>query len=250
MKTIGERIRFFRKDRKITQDKLAEMTGIHPVSIRKYETNKMQPQAEQIERIAVALEINASALWGYNGMPMQMKTYGDFYGLIMQLFRARVIMAMFPAVNDGRFVSKEHVDKTMFMLNPAIADLFDTVLIAEGDGVKRKVEPFMHLQEVGLMLKDAATARDISIWAVTYVGLEELRRRESEEGTDEISHQKIEELGNMLEDVELRLLSDTTPLSTELPEGSKLREYGEDTELTLAFRYTMPKFMRRKKDEE
>ena len=49
MMTTGERIRYFRKQRKLTQVQLAEMTGIHPVSIRKYEINLMQPQIEQIE---------------------------------------------------------------------------------------------------------------------------------------------------------------------------------------------------------
>ena len=39
--TIGEKIKYCRKQIGITQDKLAELTGIHPVSIRKYETNKM-----------------------------------------------------------------------------------------------------------------------------------------------------------------------------------------------------------------
>lgn len=37
---IGERIKFCRKHRGMTQDRLAEETGIHPVSIRKYETGK------------------------------------------------------------------------------------------------------------------------------------------------------------------------------------------------------------------
>ena len=52
--TIGEKIRYYRKQLGITQGKLAELTGIHPVSIRKYEINKMQPQPQQIERIAAA----------------------------------------------------------------------------------------------------------------------------------------------------------------------------------------------------
>ena len=52
--TIGEKIKYCRKQIGITQDKLAELTGIHPVSIRKYETNKMQPQPPQLEKIAAA----------------------------------------------------------------------------------------------------------------------------------------------------------------------------------------------------
>ena len=60
--TIGEKIRYCREQIGITQGKLAELTGIHPVSIRKYETNKMQPQPPQLEKIAAALSV---ILWAY-----------------------------------------------------------------------------------------------------------------------------------------------------------------------------------------
>ena len=53
--TIGEKIKYCRKQIGITQDKLAELTGIHPVSIRKYETNKMQPQPPQLKNFADAI---------------------------------------------------------------------------------------------------------------------------------------------------------------------------------------------------
>ena len=92
MKTVGDRIRYFRKDRKMTQDKLAELTGIHPVSIRKYETNKMQPQIEQIERIASVLDVNVSAIVGYNSKPSIVRTVGDLTGVLMMLYKAHVLM--------------------------------------------------------------------------------------------------------------------------------------------------------------
>ena len=59
--TIGEKIKYFRTRIGITQAKLAELSGIHPVSIRKYETNKMVPQSPQIDRIAEALGISSFA---------------------------------------------------------------------------------------------------------------------------------------------------------------------------------------------
>ena len=67
--TIGEKIKYCRKQIGITQDKLAELTGIHPVSIRKYETNKMQPQPPQLEKIAAALGVSYNALNG--SLPVQ-----------------------------------------------------------------------------------------------------------------------------------------------------------------------------------
>ena len=42
--TIGKKIKYLREHRGMTQAELAEATGIHPVSIRKYETDKMTPQ--------------------------------------------------------------------------------------------------------------------------------------------------------------------------------------------------------------
>lgn len=60
--TIGEKIKYFRSRIGITQVKLAELSGIHPVSIRKYETNKMTPQTEQIDKIAEALGVSSFAI--------------------------------------------------------------------------------------------------------------------------------------------------------------------------------------------
>lgn len=48
----------------MTQKTLASLTGIHPVSIRKCKTNKMQPQSSQIEKISSALGISYNALNG------------------------------------------------------------------------------------------------------------------------------------------------------------------------------------------
>ena len=56
--TIGEKIKYFRCQIGITQGKLAELTGIHPVSIRKYETNGMVPGIERLSLIAKALNVS------------------------------------------------------------------------------------------------------------------------------------------------------------------------------------------------
>ena len=62
--TIGERIRYYRKKCGLTQTHLAELAGIHPVTIRKYETNKMQPQLSRIIKIAAILNVNPNILIG------------------------------------------------------------------------------------------------------------------------------------------------------------------------------------------
>ena len=90
--TIGEKIRYLRERMGITQAKLAEVSGLHPVSIRKYETNKMQPQQAQIERIANALNISTIAISGVDHANMKLETYGDLMGVIMVLHNSKVII--------------------------------------------------------------------------------------------------------------------------------------------------------------
>lgn len=45
--TIGEKIKYLRKQKSVTHTELVQLTGIHQVSIAKYEKDKMIPQPEQ-----------------------------------------------------------------------------------------------------------------------------------------------------------------------------------------------------------
>lgn len=89
--TLGEKIKYFRAQLGITQSQLADMTGIHPVSIRKYETNKMQPQPAQLEKLASALGVSYNALNGINNSGMRLETVGDLMGVLMVLCTANII---------------------------------------------------------------------------------------------------------------------------------------------------------------
>ena len=60
--TTGEKIKYLRNKLNITQSSLANKANIHPVSIRKYETNKMIPQPTQIEKLAKALNVSRVVL--------------------------------------------------------------------------------------------------------------------------------------------------------------------------------------------
>ena len=53
--TTGEKIRYFRKQRGFTLAKLSELTGLHHVTIRKYEANMMTPRLPQMKNLASAL---------------------------------------------------------------------------------------------------------------------------------------------------------------------------------------------------
>lgn len=59
---IGERIKYYRKKSRITQQKLAELIGVQASAISKYEKNIVIPSIEQTNKIAEALGINVIAL--------------------------------------------------------------------------------------------------------------------------------------------------------------------------------------------
>ena len=69
---INEKIRYFRKQRGISQELLAERTGINVNTIRKYEIGIRKPKVEQLKKIAdrefvagwsILLEIGISRLF-------------------------------------------------------------------------------------------------------------------------------------------------------------------------------------------
>lgn len=60
--TIGEKIRFYRKEKSLSQKKLAELADMSEFSIRKYETGKRNPKLEQLLKIATVLEVDVEVL--------------------------------------------------------------------------------------------------------------------------------------------------------------------------------------------
>ena len=117
--TIGEKIKYFRTRIGITQGKLAELSGIHPVSIRKYETNKMIPQAEQIDKISEALGVSSFAITGFENN-IRLETIGDFMGLMIMLIKAKIV-----SIDGERGEDNEYKAETVsFKINPLITKFF------------------------------------------------------------------------------------------------------------------------------
>lgn len=55
--TLGEKIKHHRNVKGLTQKQLGDMAGIHEVTIRKYEANKISPKRDQLESIASCLGV-------------------------------------------------------------------------------------------------------------------------------------------------------------------------------------------------
>ena len=226
MKTVGDRIRYFRKDRKMTQDKLAELTGIHPVSIRKYETNKMQPQIEQIERIASVLDVNVSAIVGYNSKPSIVRTVGDLTGVLMMLYKAHVLMIIGKPPFNDEDANKEGFDplegmdpqKMLIMLNPMLSDYFDVAKITSAKGNFSTGK--LSVNQLGLILKKREYAEEFIQWAAMYSLFDRLLASNT---MREDPDSQLDFIMNAMETQELVLLSNTEPLPT--------KEFDDDSEV-------------------
>ncbi len=115
--TIGKRIKEYRNAALMTQDKLAFYCNVHPVSIRKYETDMMQPQPPQLEKIAAALDVSYNALLGISNNNLRFKTIGDLMGLLMTLCELNVLQINGERPN-GEFLDNKTVK---FQFNPVLA---------------------------------------------------------------------------------------------------------------------------------
>jgi len=62
-KLIGQRIRNYRTQQKLSQEKLAELSGCHPTYIGQIERGEKNATLESIEKIASALNISLSQLF-------------------------------------------------------------------------------------------------------------------------------------------------------------------------------------------
>lgn len=56
------KIRYYRKKKGLSMRQLHELTGIHPVSICRYETGKAMPSARNLVKLALALECSVDEL--------------------------------------------------------------------------------------------------------------------------------------------------------------------------------------------
>ena len=82
MNGIGSKIREARKAANITQQQLADKSGIIVTTIRKYEIGKQNPKTQNLEKIAAALNISPSELMPnkkWQGLEAQEKEIREYF---------------------------------------------------------------------------------------------------------------------------------------------------------------------------
>lgn len=62
--TIGDRIKIVRKQKRLSQRALAERIGVSTVGVTQWETNKRNPKADTVQKIADALKVPVEYLLG------------------------------------------------------------------------------------------------------------------------------------------------------------------------------------------
>lgn len=194
MLTIGEKIKYFRKQRGITQAQLADLSGIHPVSIRKYETNKMQPQTAQIERIASALGVNAGAIDGMNASNIRLNSQGDLMGLLIAWHKSGILR-----LEGQRDETKKIIESTAhFSVNPILSPF---IRLTWTDGENKKV---IHTDDLCLELSSRSMLETLLRWEYIYNGYVTLIEKYKD--TDSEANQNaLAELASDLELIEMEM---------------------------------------------
>lgn len=126
--TTGEKIKYLRGQLGLTQVQLAEATGIHLVTIKKYETNKLQPLAAQVEKLAAALHVGCIALYGIDKSGLQIHTVGDFMGLILTLCN----IGFLKLVGERDSTKMLIPESAQIRINPAL-EKYLSISTADGD---------------------------------------------------------------------------------------------------------------------
>lgn len=95
---VGDKIRYYRLQRNMTQKELAEKCGLNESTIRNYELGNRTPKQEIIEDIAAALEVSQFAICD--------PSLSSLFGAIHILFSMEILHGMHPEMVDGEPVLK------------------------------------------------------------------------------------------------------------------------------------------------
>lgn len=82
---LGQRLQALRKERRLTQEELAERAQLHPTHLAKIETGKSWPSVPALLRLAAALEVPAGSLLEFDPKPSEGTAYQEAAHLLASL---------------------------------------------------------------------------------------------------------------------------------------------------------------------
>lgn len=187
--TIGQKIKLLRAKVGLTQLELARVIGVHPVTIRKYETDKMQPQLPQIKKLAEVLLVSVNAFITEPIASMiQLETVGDLMGLIIMLTNLDVIQ-IDGERGDDQALKRESLRITFSRKNP-LYKLFD-VQVKSGEN-----DMSMELNNVAFRINNSEIVERLIKWERVRYSITKLdeanREVESASFQEEIERMRVE----------------------------------------------------------
>jgi len=115
---IGENIRSLRKEKGITQEKLAELLGVTSQAVSRWESGAGYPDMDQLPGLASLFEVSMDTLLGYDG------TVEKQNRLVLE------ISAMIARGERGEGIRRAGEALEMYPDNPALALMLATVLFS------------------------------------------------------------------------------------------------------------------------
>lgn len=121
--TLASKIKEYRKIKKMSQEDLANASGINISTIKKYECGYRNPKPEQIQKIADALGISISVL-----MPHEIISVNDVMSLLIQLEQQAGLKMSADQDENGKYIPESVSLKfTNNEANAAIADYLELI---------------------------------------------------------------------------------------------------------------------------
>ena len=186
--TIGEKIKYVRKLYHMSSAELAERTGIHPVSIRKYESNKMVPQSAQIERLAAAFHLSPAIFSGLTDMHFDFQYSGDCLGMLIMLYTSGALIIN--GERDEKSILKKETVK--FTISPLLQKFLQ---FSEKDKA-------LSFEDVNVLIKDNDTLERFIFWEFMYTRRDELYDAYIEEETKE-NGEAFKQICNDYDEIEM-----------------------------------------------
>ena len=189
--TIGEKIKYVRKLYHMSSAELAERTGIHPVSIRKYESNKMVPQSAQIERLAAAFHLSPAIFSGLTDMRFDFQYSGDCLGMLIMLYTSGALIINGER-DENNILKKETVKFT-------VSPLLQKFLQFSEKGRT------LSFEDVNVLIKDNDTLDRFIFWEFMYTRRDELYDAYMEEETQE-NEEAYNQICNDYDEIEMNTI--------------------------------------------
>lgn len=116
---IGESIKYWRKQKNMTQKQLAELADISEISIRKYETNERKPKIDTLSRIADSLGVVIGDLDENYSYMIQDKREAQYALQQLEKFSTNILTSDIPneIKKENTLKIKELVEKLHSLIN-------------------------------------------------------------------------------------------------------------------------------------